>query len=301
MAFITTDDGVKLHYEEAGSGTPVVFVHEFAGDARSWEPQMRFFARRYRAIAYNARGYPPSDVPEDPERYSQARARDDIRCVLDALGIARAHIVGLSMGAFATLHFGMAYGHRALSLVVAGGGYGAHPAHYAQFQADSRAHAEFIRREGMARFAATYGYGPTRVQFLAKDPRGFEEFIRHLAEHSAIGSANTLLGYQARRPSLYDLTEQMKAIDVPTLIVAGDEEEPCLEACLLMKRCIATAGLAILPRSGHAINLEEPALFNRLLADFFHQVESGRWATRDPRAAPPSIWGPGGRPGGAKA
>lgn len=301
MAFVTTDDGVKLHYEEAGSGTPVVFVHEFAGDARSWEPQMRFFSRRYRAIAYNARGYPPSDVPEDPERYSQARARDDIRCVLDALGIARAHVVGLSMGAFATLHFGMAYGHRALSLVVAGGGYGAHPAHYAQFQADSRANAEFIRREGMARFAATYGYGPTRVQFLAKDPRGFEEFIGQLAAHSATGSANTMLGYQARRPSLYDLTEQMKAIGVPTLIIAGDEEEPCLEACLLMKRCISTAGLAILPRSGHAVNLEEPALFNQLVADFFHQVEAGRWGARDSRAAPPSIWGPGGRPGGATA
>ncbi|MDW8469697.1 MAG: alpha/beta fold hydrolase [Burkholderiales bacterium] len=185
MPFLATDDGVRLYYEEAGSGTPVVFVHEFAGDARSWEPQMRYFARRYRAIAYNARGYPPSDVPEEPERYSQARARDDLRAVLDALGIARAHVVGLSMGAFATLHFGMAYGHRALSLVVAGCGYGAHPAHYAQFQAESRANAEFIRREGMARFAAAYGYGPTRVQLLAKDPRGFEEFIRGLAEQLA--------------------------------------------------------------------------------------------------------------------
>jgi pimeloyl-ACP methyl ester carboxylesterase len=298
MPFATTDDGVKLHYEEAGSGTPVVFVHEFAGDARSWEPQVRHFSRRYRCIAYNARGYPPSDVPGDVERYSQERARDDIRCVLDALGIQRAHVVGLSMGAFATLHFGITYGYRAISLTVAGGGYGAHPAHYAQFQADARQNAEFIRREGMARFAATYGHGPTRVQLQSKDPRGFEEFIRQLGEHSAAGSAATMLGYQARRPSLYALTEEMKRIDVPTLVIAGDEEEPALEACLLMKRCIATAGLAILPRSGHAINLEEPALFNQLLADFFHQVEAGRWGARDPRAAPPSIWGPGGKPAG---
>jgi pimeloyl-ACP methyl ester carboxylesterase len=296
MPMITTDDGVKLHYEEAGSGTPVVFVHEFAGDGRSWEPQLRHFSRRYRTIAYNARGYPPSDVPGDFERYSQARARDDIRSVLDALGLEKAHIVGLSMGAFATLHFGMQYPARALSITVAGGGYGSHPAQYTGFQAAALENAKLIREKGMAHFAATYGHGPTRVQLQNKDPRGFAEYVGQLAEHSALGSANTNLGCQARRPSLYDLTEDMQRMRVPTLIMAGDEEEPCLEACLLMKRCIPTSGLAVLPRSGHAINLEEPALFNSLLENFLHQVEAGRWGARDPRAAPPSIWGPGGKP-----
>src|SRR5688500_9378176 len=116
MPLIAADDGVKLHYEEAGSGAPIVFVHEFAGDCRSWEPQLRHFSRRYRCVAYNARGYPPSDVPDDFERYSQARARDDIRSVLDGLGLPAAHVVGLSMGAFATLHFGMQYPERALSI-----------------------------------------------------------------------------------------------------------------------------------------------------------------------------------------
>ena len=296
MPMLAADDGVKLYYEEAGAGTPVVFVHEFAGDSRSWEPQLRHFSRRYRCITYNARGYPPSEVPGDVERYSQARARDDIRSVLDGLGIERAHIVGLSMGAFATLHFGISYGKRALSLTIAGGGYGAHPAQYAKFQKDSRANGEAIRSDGMAKFAATYGHGPTRVQFQNKDPRGFAEYIRQLSEHSALGSANTMLGYQARRPSLYDLTSDMARIDVPTLIMAGDEEEPCLEVCLLMKRAIPTAGLAILPKSGHGINLEEPGLFNRLLEDFFHQVESGRWTRRDPRSPVASIYGPGGKP-----
>ncbi len=296
MPMLTTDDGVRLFYEEAGAGTPVVFVHEFAGDHRSWEPQLRHFARRYRCIAYNARGYPPSDVPEDVERYSQARARDDIRAVLDALKIERAHIVGLSMGAFATLHFGMTYGARALSLTAAGGAYGAHPAQYAQFQKDSKANAEFIRREGMAKFAATYGHGPTRVQFQNKDPRGFAEYIRQLSEHSATGSANTMAGYQGRRPSLYDLTAELSRIDVPTLLMAGDEEEPCLEANLMLKRAIPKAGLAILPKSGHGINLEEPALFNSLLENFLSQVDAGRWGRRDPRSPVASIYGPGGKP-----
>ena len=293
---LTADDGVSLHYEETGSGTPIVFVHEFAGDHRSWEPQVRHFSRRYRCIAYSARGYPPSEVPEDVERYSQARARDDIRCVLDALGIQRAHVVGLSMGAFATLHFGISYGYRALSLTIAGGGYGAHPAQYAKFQEDARASSAAIRRDGMERFAATYGHGPTRVQLQNKDSRGFAEYIRQLAGHSATGSANTMLGYQARRPSLYDLTAEMARIDVPTLVLAGDEEEPCLEVCLLMKRAIRTAGLAILPKSGHGINLEEPALFNQLIGDFFHQVDAGRWMPRDPRSAVASIYGPSGKP-----
>ena len=235
-------------------------------------------------------------MPADVERYSQARARDDIRCVLDALAITKAHIVGLSMGAFATLHFGMKYPERSVSLTVAGGGYGAHPAQHAKFQADARENAGTIREKGMAHFAAIYGHGPTRVQFQNKDPRGFAEYERQLAEHSALGSANTMLGVQARRPSLYELTEEMQRIELPTLILAGDEEEPCLEACLLMKRCIPGAALALLPKSGHGINLEEPALFNLLLGDFLHQVDAGRWQVRDPRAAPASIWGPNGKP-----
>ena len=93
--------------EEAGQGVPLVFVHEFAGDARSWHLQARHFARRYRTIAFNARGYPPSDVPEDPGLYSQDHAVEDIRGLLDALGIERAHVCGLSMGGYATLLFGL--------------------------------------------------------------------------------------------------------------------------------------------------------------------------------------------------
>ncbi len=284
MPILTTGDEVKLYFEETGRGTPIVFVHEFAGDYRSWEPQVRHFSRRYRCITYNARGYPPSDVPADMERYSQASARDDILCVLDRLGIDRAHVVGLSMGGFAALHFGMAYSPRALSLVVAGCGYGAHPAQHAQFQEQSRALARTMREEGMAKVAATYGHGPARMQLQAKDPRGFADFIRNFSEHSAQGSANTMLGYQARRPSLYDLTTKMARIEAPVLIVAGDEDDPTLEPSLLMKRTIPTAALAVLPGSGHVLNMEEPALFNRLLEDFFHQVEAGRWTSR-PRGA----------------
>src|SRR5258706_15664672 len=296
MPMLPTDDGVRLHYEETGAGKPLVLVHEFGGDARSWEPQLRYFSRLYRCIAYNARGYPPSDVPEDWSRYSQERARDDVRSVLDALKIERAHVVGLSMGGNATLHFGLTYPRRALSLVFAGGGYGSHPATHAKFQQDSRANAETIRAKGLDHFVATYGAGAARVQFQNKDPRGFEEYQRQFREHSAQGAINTLLGVQARRPSFYDMTTEMARLDVPLLVMTDDEDEPSVEVSVMIKRCAPAAGLAVLPRSGHGINLEEPALFNSLLDDFLHQVQAGRWTARDPRAAPPSIWGPGGKP-----
>src|ERR1700688_1706497 len=226
MAHLTTDDGVKLYYEETGSGTPVVFVHEFAGDLRSYEPQLRYFSRRYRCIVYNARGYPPSDVPDNFERYSQDRARDDIRAVLDGLSIAKAHVVGLSMGGFATLHFGLQYPERALSLVVAGCGYGAQPGKREQFQEEVEQTAQRIGSLGMETAASDYALGPTRVQLQNKDPRGWAEFARMLAEHSSMGSSLTMRGVQKRRPSLYDLVERMKRLTVPTLIVTGDEDEP---------------------------------------------------------------------------
>lgn len=281
MAQVKTRDGVALYYEETGSGTPIVFAHEFAGDYRSWEPQVRHFSRRYRCITFNARGYPPSEVPPNGSAYSQQHARDDILAVLDGLDIERAHIVGLSMGAFAALHFGIAYSQRALSLVVAGCGYGAHPDQYETFQRDSKALAETIRSQGMKHIAATYGHGPARLQLRDKDPHGFEDFVRFFSEHSVEGSANTMENYQGKRPSLYSLQKEMAGITAPMLIVAGDEDEATLEPSLMMKRTIASCGLAVLPRSGHVLNIEEPALFNRLLEDFFHTVEVGRWTTRE--------------------
>jgi pimeloyl-ACP methyl ester carboxylesterase len=293
MPHLTTDDGVKLFYEDVGSSIPIVFVHEFAGDIRSWEPQIRHFCRRYRCIAFNARGYPPSDVPDDGEKYSQARACDDIKAVIDALAIDKAHVVGLSMGGFAALHFGLSYPDRARSLVVAGCGYGAAPDRRAQFHAETDITAQRFEEVGMAEAATDYALGPSRVQFQNKDPRGWREFVDQFAEHSSRGAALTMRGVQRRRPSLYGLVDRMKTITVPTLIMTGDEDWPCIEPALLMKRAISSAGLIVIPNSGHAINLEEPAAFNAHLDDFFHSVESGRWPMRDARAMAASILGTG--------
>jgi len=291
MAFATTDDGVKLYFEEAGSGQALVFVHEFAGDWRSWEPQMRFFSRYFRCITYSARGYLPSDVPSDPASYSQARAVQDIVTLLDHLGIAQAHVVGLSMGGFASLHMGIHHAQRVLSLVIAGCGYGAEPDQRAVFQAEADAAAAMFHKAGPIEAARKYTMGPTRVQFQNKDPRGWAEFAAQMAEHNPVGSANTLLGVQKMRPSLWDLVEQMKSIHVPALIITGDEDDPCLEPALLMKRHISSASLVVLPRAGHTNNLEDPDTFNRHLMDFYLAVLSGRYGLRDPRSLKSGILG----------
>ena len=291
MTSITTKDGVKLHVEEAGEGTPILFIHEFGGNHASWEPQLRYFSRRHRCITYAARGYPPSDVPDSVHAYSQAIAADDAVAVLDALNIDKAHIVGLSMGGFCTVHFGLRTPQRALSLTVAGAGYGCEEEYEEYFRGVSLEVADNFEKQGAKEFSKVYALGASRVQFQNKDPRGWAEFAGFLAEHAATGSALTMLGVQRRRPSLYELVDRMQRLTVPTLIVTGDEDEPCLEPGLLMKRSIRSAGLVVLPNSGHTINLEEPDLFNRACADFFHQVEAGRWPTRDERATVATILG----------
>ena len=271
--------GVRLYYEEAGQGLPLVFVHEFAGEAQSWAPQLSFFARRYRAIAFNARGYPPSDVPDDVSAYSQARAAADITGVLDGLGIPKAHVCGLSMGGFAALHFGLSYPARALSVTIAGAGYGS-GTDRESFRKDTELIARRFDEEGMAKVAEFYGRGPTRVQFIDKDPRGWQEFHDRLAAGSARGHALTLRGVQMSRPSIFDLGEAMATCEVPALIMTGDEDDPCLEAGIFMKRKLPRSGLVVLPKAGHAINIEEPAAFNAALLDFLGAADAGRWPRR---------------------
>ncbi|ODN71834.1 alpha/beta fold hydrolase [Methylobrevis pamukkalensis] len=287
--FVTARDGTRLHVEEAGSGTAILLIHEFGGNHLSWEPQMNHFARSHRVITYAARGYPPSDVPDDIDRYSQRIAAEDAVDVLAGLGIERAHVVGLSMGGFAALHVGLIAPERCLSLTVAGAGYGCEKETEDYFRGVSRTVADSFEAQGSETFAKIYALGASRVQFQAKDPRGWQAFADRLATHSARGAALTMRGVQARRPSYYDLEAELSAMTVPTLVMVGDEDDHCLKPGLFLKRVLPASGLAILPKTGHTLNLEEPLLFNLLLAGFLAQVEAGRWGLRDPRANPAQI------------
>ncbi len=185
MAMTAESAGARLYWEADGSGTPIVFVHEFGDDHRSWEPQVRFFARRHRCISFAARGFPPSDVPAGVDSYSQRQAVADILAVMDAAQVATAHVVGCSMGGFAALHLALQHPERMLSLVAAGVGYGAEKAQEPYFREISVAVARNFRELGAAAFAPVYGSGASRVQFANKDPLGWRAFIERLAAHSA--------------------------------------------------------------------------------------------------------------------
>lgn len=267
---------VELYYEDHGAGTPILFCHEFAGDYRSWAPQIRFFARRYRTITYSARGYHPSTVPTDDASYSEERQIEDAFALLGFLRIGKAHVVGLSMGGNLTLKLGLAHPEVCLSLVVAGAGHGS--TNPDEFRASSRDTADMIERLGMPEAAAIYARGPGRRQFERKDPAGFAEFLRQFEEHSALGSALTMRNVQAKRATVYQIADRLPVLEIPTLIIVGDEDDLALEPSLLMKRRIPNSGLLTIPKSGHAINLEEPSQFNEALLDFFTAVEQGVWA-----------------------
>ena len=287
MPYATTSDNVRLYYEEVGQGTPILFVHEFASDHRGWEPQMRAFGQRHRCIAYSARGYTPSDVPADPNAYSYRHVMRDAVAVLDHLKIDKAHLVGLSMGGYTSLQVALNHPERVRSLVLAGTGSGSERSYTDDFHKHARALGDTFEREGSAAVAKSYGLGPSRVPFLLKDPRGFAEFSRQLAEHDARGSANTSRGFQGARPSLYDFESEIKKLATPALIVVGDEDDRCIEPSLFLKRTIAASGLVMLAKTGHVVNLEEPALFNQVVGDFLDRVEAGRWPARDPRTIAP--------------
>ena len=284
MPKISTADGSKLYVEEIGSGTPVVFVHEYAGDYRSWEPQMRHFSRQHRCVTYSQRGYPPSDVPTDPTRYSQELARDDVVAVMDALTIDKAHVVGHSMGAYTALHVGIRYPQRCLSVTAAGCGWGStpDPAKREAMKALAADTGRMFADEGIVPASAKYADAPMRQPFKNKDPRGWAEFARMLAEHSAEGHAHTMLNLQLKRPTLWEMEGELKQFSVPLLVIVGDEDDLCLDGSIFLKRIVPTAALLVVPRAGHTITSEEPAAVNAALAELFAAAEAGRWLAHKP-------------------
>ncbi len=283
MPFVDAN-GVRLYYEEVGSGEPVIFVHEFGGDLSSWELQMRRLGRNFRCLAFNARGYPPSDVPLEQSAYSQALASADLAHFMTALGIDSAHIVGLSMGSVTTLDFALRHGSRARSITLCGCGYGSIASERDAWLASNSVLAEGISTD-IAQAVRSYANGPTRLPYRKKDPRGWQAFLDQMLRLNPLGASLTLRGIQAKRPSLYELAEGISALPMPAMIVVGDEDQPALEPSLFLKRTIPDAALWVFPRTGHAVNAEEPELFNRTLLEFLVSVEMGRSEPTAPRVA----------------
>ena len=271
-------NGVNLAYRETGSGYPLVLAHEFAGSMENWDQQVNYFARKYRVIVYNARGYTPSDVPENPDVYNHKQQVADLKGLLDHLSIEKAHIGGLSMGAYTTIGFGLTHPEMCSSLIVAGAGSGSEDVE--KFHQNSSKYADLMESGGMEAMRS-YSTGDTRARFKVKDPLGYALFEELFLSHSAKGSANTFRGFQGTRPSIYTWESDLQKLRIPMFVINGDEDEPCLEPGLFLKRTVPTAGMAVVPQTGHAVNIEEPMVFNQLVAEFLSLVELGTWLPRD--------------------
>lgn len=269
-------NGVNLCYEEAGAGAPLVWVHEFGGDRRSWEPQVRYFSRLYRVITYNQRGYPPSTVPGASGDYSQDRLVEDLRELLKYLGIGQVHLGGCSVGANVARDFAIAHPDMTRSLIMLGAGAGS--VNRKQFLEDEEAIAAGLERDGITSLVSHFEAAPNRASFKRKDPRGFAEFLGYVAEHDPGACAHLAREALMKRKTVPQLEAELKALHVPTLIMVGDQDIPSIEPSVMMREWIPHAGLFVIPRCGHIANLEEPALFNSQVAKFLAAVEAGRWA-----------------------
>jgi pimeloyl-ACP methyl ester carboxylesterase len=280
MGYAKTAEGVRLYYEEAGTGTPTVFVHEFSGDLRSWEAQIQYFSRRYRCIAFNARGYPPSDVPESVASYSHRIAVEDLATVMRHLKIRKAHVMGCSMGAQTTLHFGFTHPDMAITLTAIGTGSGSTFASREEQRRTAEANARRYEEEGLEAVLERVRKAPNRVLLARKNPRAWEDFGRRFLEHSAQGCAYIQRGIQAKRPPITSLARELRALRVPTHVVVGDQDTGAIEPSLFVQRTCAAARLTVAPATGHLVNIEEPELLNRLTEQFYAEVESGTWRPR---------------------
>jgi len=267
---------VELYYEETGQGFPLVWSHEFGGDYRSWEPQVRYFSRHHRVITYNHRGYPPSSVPKDARAYSQDLLVEDLHRLLRHLGLGQVHLAGCSMGANMARDFALAHPEQTRSLIMVGAGAGS--VNREEFLKGQAAIADGLEHEGMTARLRSFDTVPSRAAFKAKDPRGFAEFIRQAGEHDAQACAHLAREVMSKRRTVPELETRLRALRVPTLIMVGDQDTPCVEPSLMMRAMIPHAGLVVFPACGHTPNIEEPALFNLHVAEFLAAVERGRWA-----------------------
>jgi pimeloyl-ACP methyl ester carboxylesterase len=271
-------DGVGIEYEAVGEGFPLVWCHEGVGHKESWWPQVHFFARHYRVITFDARGYPPSDVPKDLEAYSPDRFVEDVAGLLRHLGHDQAYVGGQSLGANTAMHFGIAHPEMARAIIIAAGGAG--PPELTALLA----RADDIEADGSA-FLRHYANSANREQLRRKDPVAWQEFEDKLVTHSPEGMIRILRGLLARYPTGEALAERLRQMDVPTLILVGDEDDNALEAALILKRTIPRSGLVTFAQSGHSLNLEESVRFNQAVFDFLKAVEAGEWVRRGRKPA----------------
>ena len=261
MPYATASDDTRLWYETTGSGPALLMAHELGSDARQWAGQVAAFAGRFRCITPNARGYPASGVPGEDHAYLWTRFADDIGAVRGAAGEARALLMGWSMGAYAALQFARMRPNPVRGLVLVGIGSGSPEADTAPWRGQMVDMAAAWLQDPR-RAARMLAEAPNRQALRRLNPEAFAAWLRDLEGHSPEGMARTCRNFQGRRPALQDFEAEFARLDIPTLIVCGEEDVPCVETSRWLARTLPRARLWEPKGLGHAPNLEAPELFN---------------------------------------
>jgi pimeloyl-ACP methyl ester carboxylesterase len=259
-------NGISLYYEVTGDGPPLVLVHGFACGLRTWDPQVRALARQWRVVTYDVRGHGISEAPADPAAYSQPISIADLRALMEHLQTGPAAVGGLSMGGNIALNFALAHPEMVTALIVADTGAGSDDA--ADWVATVHGLADDLERHGIEAFADTAMANPLFARYAAQGPAA-ERFIRScLMTHPARGLAHTGREVLTKRPSLYALAAQLRALAIPTLLIVGEHDEPCVKVHRFLADTIPGARHVVIPGVGHLTNLEAPDAFNREVEQF---------------------------------
>jgi len=244
-------DGVNIYYETHGQGPAILLTHGYAATSQMWRGQVEALAKDHTLILWDMRGHGQSDSPDDDAAYSESSTTADMAALLDLHGFDSAVIGGLSLGGYMSLAFHADYPARVKALLVIDTGPGYKRAEpRAAWNRRANARAEAIEKHGLAALA---GGSPERSRSVHKDPQGLVRAAR-----------NMLTQYNAR------VIESLPSIAVPTIVVVGEQDEPFLAATDYMATKIPGARKVMVPNAGHAVNIDQPAVFNAAIVDFLN-------------------------------
>ncbi|HLI69596.1 MAG TPA: 2-succinyl-6-hydroxy-2,4-cyclohexadiene-1-carboxylate synthase [Ktedonobacteraceae bacterium] len=253
--------GVLLGSESQGCQQTLVLLHGFTGSAEGWRDLFPLLERPgRRLIALDMLGHGHSDAPEDPRRYSIEHCQADILAVLEALGIrpGEAIMLGYSMGGRIALYTAFSGFFRALILESASPGL-ADPTEREQRRLNDEALAELIENEGIETFIDFWEKLPLFASQRSLSPEARAALRAQRLTNRASGLANSLRGVGTGvQPALQ---ERLPALDLPALLLAGELDDKFRQIARQMAERIPQAHLQIVPGAGHAIHLEQPALF----------------------------------------
>jgi len=271
---VTQVSGVRIHYKDEGQGYPVLFMHGFASDLQSWDEQVPVLVDKYRVVRYDCRGHGGSESPDHQDDYSQEILVDEALGLLDAIGLDKAHVCGLSMGGGTALNLALKHPDRVSAAIIAstGAGSGAEESFLEGFKALT----DMLDRGDLESFAKTLASSPVAAVFSKLRPDLIETTKERRMRNNPGGLAHIIRGAIMRRKSIFALEDQLKNMKVPALIVAGELDQACRGPADFMGRHIPRSRLVVFPETGHVVNLERREDFNREMLGFLDDVACGR-------------------------